>query len=554
MKKNKPMLALAANFLLIPFLVACGGGGGGGDEVVTDPTINPSGVVDTPKSFSLSSISTDSATASWNYVQGITYTLYVSQNSTINPASPAATGETRYTTENASKVITGLQAGTTYFFAVTAADTSNSISGLSNIIQVTTPTSSTVDTTPPSTPTQLGITGSSTSTLTLQWAPSLGARQYQVFLNTDVSVEQGTKILTASTPYELSNLSPGTTYFLAVQAINDAGQSSVSSVISASTNSLPTAQQAPVAPSAVSISNVTANSFVISWPAVADADSYIVEVNGSQSAAGQTSFTASNLSPGQNYNVSVFAINAAGTSPASTLVQGTTMTPPIVRAAATRRLNDTGIIYSTDSIGQLTALCNSPDSDWQDCNFGRDVGPATSPGFDAENGWVGFDFTRISKEGYELPITDKANTACIKDNTTGLIWEVKTNDGGLHDHDHTYTHETNGGPTHTCNLGTACNVDNYINAVSSENYCGSNSWDLPTLQELQSIVSYNRGGLSGNAEAIDFNFFPYFKTGAMWTRTGNGPAPESLWLDSLGLWGFDSDGVTHSIRLVRKSN
>lgn len=66
-----------------------------------------------------------------------------------------------------------------------------------------------------------------------------------------------------------------------------------------------------------------------------------------------------------------------------------------------------------------------------------------------------FSYTKIANDGSELSKTVKLGTgakdwACTKDNNTGLIWEVKTNDGGLRDKDWKYTwynpdSKTNGG-------------------------------------------------------------------------------------------------------------
>jgi hypothetical protein len=49
-------------------------------------------------------------------------------------------------------------------------------------------------------------------------------------------------------------------------------------------------------------------------------------------------------------------------------------------------------------------------------------------------------YTKIANDGSELPDsatlgTNPTDWACTKDNKTGLIWEVKTDDGGLRDKD-----------------------------------------------------------------------------------------------------------------------
>ncbi|MFP8779715.1 DUF1566 domain-containing protein [Hydrogenophaga sp. RWCD_12] len=73
-------------------------------------------------------------------------------------------------------------------------------------------------------------------------------------------------------------------------------------------------------------------------------------------------------------------------------------------------------------------------------------------------------------------------TACIKDNVTGLIWEAKTTDGGLHDKDKVYT---------KLNNGLATDVYPFIAAVNASNLCGFSDWRLPTRDELLGLVDYS---------------------------------------------------------------
>ena len=67
-------------------------------------------------------------------------------------------------------------------------------------------------------------------------------------------------------------------------------------------------------------------------------------------------------------------------------------------------------------------------------------------------------YTKLDASGNDLP-DDEASWVLVRDNVTGRIWEVKTDDGSEHDKDNTYTWydsnpETNGGNAGTPGDGT----------------------------------------------------------------------------------------------------
>ncbi len=69
----------------------------------------------------------------------------------------------------------------------------------------------------------------------------------------------------------------------------------------------------------------------------------------------------------------------------------------------------------------------------QDAEYGRD---ATHN--DNSDGHAGFSFTKLDANGNTLPTT-ALSWSCVKDNVTGLIWEVKTDDSGLQDMGNIYS-------------------------------------------------------------------------------------------------------------------
>jgi hypothetical protein len=81
------------------------------------------------------------------------------------------------------------------------------------------------------------------------------------------------------------------------------------------------------------------------------------------------------------------------------------------------------------------------------------------------------------------------NEFMAQDNVTGLIWELKTDDGGIHDKDDRYS------------WYNALNI--FIATLNADQYGGYSDWRIPTQRELLSIVDYDTYN-----PAIDTSAFP----------------------------------------------
>jgi hypothetical protein len=105
---------------------------------------------------------------------------------------------------------------------------------------------------------------------------------------------------------------------------------------------------------------------------------------------------------------------------------------------------------------------------------------------------------------------------CIKDNRSGLVWEIKSTAGSpsgasyWRDPAHGYTWyatSANGGNPGTTDysvsypnvpvgdacagtLGSTCNTQAYLARLNAEQFCGRSNWRLPTRQELFSLVDF----------------------------------------------------------------
>ena len=162
----------------------------------------------------------------------------------------------------------------------------------------------------------------------------------------------------------------------------------------------------------------------------------------------------------------------------------------------------------------------------EDCELGRDANATLN---DDSDGNAAFVFTKLDISGNVTTSTTIGDWSCVLDHTTGLIWEVKTNDGTLRDPSKFFTwYNPNHGQDsdndgNTINFdGTASDQDTqdfiaYVNSDSSINngngLCGQTNWRLPTVHEIEGLADYDAvvadgsGGYSN--PSIDTNYFPY---------------------------------------------
>ena len=184
------------------------------------------------------------------------------------------------------------------------------------------------DTTAPSQPSGVTVSGSTSSSVSLSWTAStddVGVAGYQV-LRDGVVVGSPT-----TTSFTDTGLAASTTYSYTVRAYDAAGNISVASTaVSATTGSGGGGDTtAPSAPSGVTVSSTTSSSVALSWSASTDN----VGVTGYRVYRGSTlvgspsstSFTDTGLAASTTYSYTVKAIDAAGNlSAASTSVSATT--------------------------------------------------------------------------------------------------------------------------------------------------------------------------------------------------------------------------------------
>lgn len=234
----------------------------------------------------------------------------------------------------------------------------------------------------------------------------------------------------------------------------------------------------------------------------------------------------------------------------------------LVRGSSTK-LNDTGMNWW--STNGSTLLESEPiDFPGQDASYGRDVNQN-----DSTDGRLGFSFTKLDDQGFPLP-SNAANWSCVRDNVTGLIWEAKTDDGGLRDKDWRYTWY-NPDPTHnggsegysdpgtgpeglgnsnSCSDPARCDTFKFVADANAIGLCGASDWRLPSREELRSLSDYS--GVAG----IDTEWFhDYPETGYYWASTPIASQIGSVWSintnTAFNIYERQSKYNTFNIRLVR---
>jgi len=144
-------------------------------------------------------------------------------------------------------------------------------------------------------------------------------------------------------------------------------------------------------------------------------------------------------------------------------------------------------------------------------------------------------YTKMDANGNYLP-DDAPSWIMVRDNVTGLIWEVKQNKDGtldysnLHDADNFYTWydsntETNGG--HAGSDGGGTNTENFIQALNNAGFGGYSDWRMPTIKELAYIVNNE-----AHDPSVNTKYFPNTNTylgGPHWSSTTDAHQAYGAW-------------------------
>lgn len=229
---------------------------------------------DMPGGFSHTSIDQNTITLGWNSVTGATY-YSLDRFDQLIYEGPELTFKD-----------TGLEQGTLYNYRVSAGnDTGHGeYANLNDLVTL------------PAKP-NAQITGATSDSLTVSWAPVQGAESYMV------TSSNGDQYITNSHAHTITGLNAGQEYEITVTAQNRSGKGE-SVTVSALT--------IPNQPDGITVQSIEESTAEISWNPVVGADKYLVQIEGKAYEVSGNKLQLNGLSGSKNYSFTVAAGNGSG--------------------------------------------------------------------------------------------------------------------------------------------------------------------------------------------------------------------------------------------------
>jgi chitodextrinase len=193
------------------------------------------------------------------------------------------------------------------------------------------PVGTAADTQAPTVPSAAHVTGQTMTTASLAWTASsdnVGVSAYDVY-------RAGSSVGSSSaTSYTFAGLVCGTSYSVAVDAVDAAGNRSAQSTLTAQTAACPPPAdtQAPTGPAALTVASATQTSVGLSWSSstdnVAVAGYGLYKAGAAAGTTASTSSSFSGLACGTSYQLAVDAYDAAANRSPRSLMQVSTSACP----------------------------------------------------------------------------------------------------------------------------------------------------------------------------------------------------------------------------------
>jgi len=434
--------------------------------------------------------------------------------------------------------------------------------------------------------------------ITLTGANPLSVLQGSTFIDPGSTVTDNVDTGLTATVTGIVNTATVGTYTLTYNISDAAGNAAttVTRTVNVTATLLPTLSIAPAKVLEGSTLGTTNLVFTVTLSAASMSNVFVNYATSDGTALSTSDYTAANatlpIGAGSTTGTITMLVHADTTfepNETLTLTLSGSVNATIATAAATGTIlnddaggiNDTGITtWGNATVSNLTVTQLLFPR--QDADVGRDALATAGTLVKAGGGKAGFDFTKLDAAG--VPLANQAATyaatpwSCVKDNVTGLMWEVKTT-AGLQKNTNKYTWYNSTGVndggnagtpavTPACNTGGACDTEKYVAAVNAMGLCGFTDWRMPTVNELFSIIDSTQA--SGNA-TIDMAYFPNTPSisnlplppwsipSFYWTATTKKQVPNAAWITQAWIVVFGEGGTTtvfgkngsFGVRLVR---
>ena len=155
------------------------------------------------------------------------------------------------------------------------------------------------------------------------------------------------------------------------------------------------------------------------------------------------------------------------------------------------------------------------------------------------------------------PASGRGPYSCLRDMQSSLVWELKSDQEGLHDWRNTYSwfnptqahHELDYRGTANAGscMGSQCDTWDIAMAANNEKFCGFDDWRLPSKDEMFSISDLRR---AKSPPTIAVEYFLHAQAKEYWTANDYSFQPDSAWVWNFQ-YGHDRVDWKKSPKLVR---